>query len=47
MSAADVILVVNTPSTIGIRFQLQGTATQVTVEGSRGATDQSDRRDAG
>ena len=33
-SAADVVLVVNTPSTIGIRFQLQGTATQVTVEGA-------------
>ena len=31
--ATDVILVVNTPSTIGIRFQLQGTATQVTIEG--------------
>jgi hypothetical protein len=32
-SATDVVLVVNTPSTINIQFQLQGTATQVTIEG--------------
>ncbi len=32
-SATDVVLVVNTPSTINIRFQLQGTAQQVTIEG--------------
>jgi len=31
--ANDVILVVNTPSTINIKFQVQGTVTQVTVEG--------------
>lgn len=33
-SAPDVVLVVNSPSTINIRFQLQGAATQVTVEGT-------------
>jgi Carboxypeptidase regulatory-like domain len=32
-SAMDVVLVVNTPSTVNIRFQLQGTAQQVTIEG--------------